>query len=175
MDRGFVKIMLPMPDGTIRTIDIIGPSGCLGILALARQGTQPFRIETLDSVSALAIPADAVRQVLRTTPEFAEKTLSMLVERLEMVTQQLLEMHLGSVSARLAATLLHLARRYGNEVCGAVQIDIPLVQQDLAEMVGANRSTINQWLGWFESLGVITRQGRRIAILDLENLRVKAQ
>jgi CRP/FNR family transcriptional regulator/CRP/FNR family cyclic AMP-dependent transcriptional regulator len=75
------------------------------------------------------------------------------------------------LEGRLVKKLLELAEAHGRPVDGAVEIELPMTQEDLAAMIGATRASVNKLLGWYEDHGAIQRRGRRIAIFDEDRLR----
>ena len=76
----------------------------------------------------------------------------LLAERVERLTEQLSEaLHLG-VDERVARRLTRVAAIYGGVRRGTV---VPLTQQDLAELAGATRPTVNQSLKKLEAVGAV--------------------
>ena len=64
-----------------------------------------------------------------------------LAERVERLTAQLGEALHVAVDERVARRLVRVAGIYGGVRSG---IEVPLTQQDLAELAGATRPTVNQ-------------------------------
>jgi CRP/FNR family transcriptional regulator len=75
------------------------------------------------------------------------------------------------LEGRLAKRLLELAEEYGRPSDGAIEIALPVTQDDLAAMIGVARASVNRVIGAYEDRGLLERRGRRIAILDPERLR----
>lgn len=79
------------------------------------------------------------------------------------------------VHQRLAALLLDLARRLGVETDDGLEIPHWLTHQELADLVGANRSTITTILNdWFYE-GVLADHGRKLTLADASRLREMAR
>jgi len=76
-----------------------------------------------------------------------------------------------SVEERLAHVLLSLRRRHGVREGSNVRIDLPLSQQDLADMIGASRQAVNLKLQKLAKKGLIRVKRSRITILNDERLR----
>jgi len=76
-----------------------------------------------------------------------------------------------SLDERLALTLLDLSENFGvPHLRGAVRLNVPVRQGDLAEMVGASRSRVSEQLSGFMEKHLISLQDRRL-IVDHEGLK----
>jgi CRP-like cAMP-binding protein len=69
-------------------------------------------------------------------------------------------------TARLARTLLDLAERQGKPLAEGVQIDARITQQELAQMTGMSRASVNKllaslisrgWIEWNEGKPIVRR------------------
>ena len=87
------------------------------------------------------------------------------------ITQVVADLTFLDLEGRLAKKLLELAEEHGREVEGAVEIELPITQEDLAAMIGTTRATVNRLLGNLEDRRAIERRGRRILVRDAERLR----
>lgn len=85
--------------------------------------------------------------------------------------QRMADLAYESVEERLAHILLSLGRRHGVHEGKALRIDLPLSQQDLADMIGSSRQTVNRELRKLTDQGFIHEERCRITILDEERLR----
>ncbi len=76
-----------------------------------------------------------------------------------------------SVEERLAHVLLSLRRRHGVREGSNVRIDLPLSQQDLADMIGASQQAVNLKLQKLAEEGLIQVERCKVTILNDERLR----
>ena len=80
------------------------------------------------------------------------------------------------MTGRLAARLTRLAEEQGVAgEDGAVRLDGPFTQADLASMVGRTRQSVNKLLGMFVDDGLIRLERDAIIVLDMEGLRQAAR
>lgn len=70
------------------------------------------------------------------------------------------------VPARLAKTLLNLGSRFGEPVEQGLKVPHDLTQEELAQLVGSSRETVNKALMDFSNRGWIARDGRSIIIFQ---------
>jgi CRP/FNR family transcriptional regulator, cyclic AMP receptor protein len=109
-------------------------------------------------------------------PEMTARVISVLCQRLRWISQNL-EDALGSdVSHRLARKLVNLSKAYGVESeDGSTIIRLKLPQQDLADMVGVTRESVNKHLKTWQDLGWITMKQGHLTISDIGRFRGMAE
>ena len=81
----------------------------------------------------------------------------------------------GPFSGRVAKALLDLADRFGSTTEDGVHVPHDLTQEELAQLVGASRETVNKSLAEFVSRGWIRLEGRAVTLLDVDRLRRRAR
>ena len=64
-----------------------------------------------------------------------------------------------------------MAECQGEPRDGSLVLDLGVTQADLARMVGGSRQSVNQILHSLQGRGLLKLEGRRVAILRLEELR----
>jgi CRP/FNR family transcriptional regulator len=69
------------------------------------------------------------------------------------------------VAARLARILYQLAREQGRAVKDGLRLQLPLTQEELAELITVRRETVSLNFGELEREGVIRRDGRTVIVL----------
>jgi CRP-like cAMP-binding protein len=71
----------------------------------------------------------------------------------------------------VARTILRLVEDETATEDGGHRLTPQLFQSDLAGIVGTTRETLNKWLGFYETQGLIRMEKGRIAILNPDGLR----
>jgi CRP-like cAMP-binding protein len=74
----------------------------------------------------------------------------------------------------LAKQLLGLAQRFGIPENGAMRVRHDLTQEELAQLVGATRETVNKALSDFRDRGWLRVDGKSVLISDSERLARRA-
>jgi len=103
--------------------------------------------------------------------EFSAEVNRLIRERLARITARLDELVFRDVHARLARLLLRLAREFPLDHNGTPGIDVPLTQQDLADLIGSTRESANIAVNDFRRQGLIDIRRRHILIRDSDRLR----
>jgi len=171
LTEGRVKVVLDAETGEEAVIAILGPGECFGELALIDGEPRSATVETLEPVQTLSLSRADFMAVIRENPVVAERMLITLAGMVRRTDESMADLVFLDLEGRLVKKLLELADAHGRDVNGAIEIELPMTQEDLAAMIGATRASVNKLLGWYEDRGAIQRRGRRIAIFDRERLR----
>ena len=75
----------------------------------------------------------------------------------------------------MAKNLLQMAGKFGTRDGGVLRVTHDLTQEELAQLVGASRETVNKALADFASRGWLRLDGKSIIILDPERLARRAR
>jgi CRP/FNR family transcriptional regulator/CRP/FNR family cyclic AMP-dependent transcriptional regulator len=168
---GQVKIMVMADNGEETILHIHGPGECLGELSLVDGAPRSAAAVALDRVEALVLYREEFLALLRQSPAAALAVMSGLAGMVRRLTAQVQDAAALDVPGRLAKKLLELAERHGQATPAGVRIALRLTQQELAQMVGATRVSINQHLGSFQERGLLSMDREGITLLQPEQLR----
>ncbi|HCQ18718.1 MAG TPA: Crp/Fnr family transcriptional regulator, partial [Dermacoccus sp.] len=95
--------------------------------------------------------------------------------RLRRTNEALGDLVFTDVPGRVAKALLDLASRFGRQVDGGVLVAHDLTQEELAQLVGASRETVNKALADFAGRGWLKLEARAVTLLDVERLQRRAR
>ncbi len=168
---GRVKIALRADSGEEAVLAILGPSDCFGELALLDGEPRSATVVALETVETASLARGDLLRCLREHPAAMERLLTALAGMVRRADEGMADLVFLDLEGRLVKKLLELAADQERPADGAVEIELPMTQEDLAAMIGATRASVNKLLGWFQDQGAIERRGRRIAIFDPERLR----
>jgi CRP/FNR family transcriptional regulator, cyclic AMP receptor protein len=97
-----------------------------------------------------------------------------LARRLRHTTDTLADLAFIDAPARVAKQLLELAQRFGIPENGSMRVTHDLTQEELAQLVGATRETVNKALSDFRNRGWIRVDGKSVLISNSERLAHRA-
>ncbi len=103
-------------------------------------------------------------------PRVALRLLDVLCSRIRWVSESYEDVVFKRLPNRLAKKLVLLAETFGEARDGGIRIGLRLPQQELANMVGATRESINKQTRTWEAAGLITYQHGHITVLNLARL-----
>jgi CRP-like cAMP-binding protein len=172
---GSVKIHLQQRDGSEVILAVLRAGEVVGEMSLVDTLGRSATVETLEPTRLLWMDRESFWRCLRTMPAMTYNLVELLSRRLRLADTHIEALASLSVPARIARHLLALAREYGEPADAGVTIPIPLIQSDLAAMVGASRASVNQALGSLRRRGILRTDGaHRITVLDLDALAHRA-
>ena len=172
---GKVKIRQTTAQGRETLITVLGPDDIFGELALFDPDARSSTVTTLTTVQAVTIHRDTLRAWIIEYPEIAEHMLRVLTRRLRRTNNAVSDLVFTDVPGRLAKQLLDLAMRFGSTDGGVLFVDHGLSQNELAQLVGAARETVNKALSEFTQRGWIRQQGKTVFIDEPAKLARRAQ
>jgi CRP/FNR family transcriptional regulator, cyclic AMP receptor protein len=169
--KGKIKISHATADGQEALLAILGKDDFFGELALLDEAPRSASAQALEKTETLTLHREEFLHFLRQNPDFALHVLRTLTLRIRHLNSQVSDTFFLDLPARLARTLLNLARQHGVQTSDGVLIELSLTQTDLAEMTGATRVSINKALGRFRREKWIAVKGRKFTILDEEAMQ----
>src|SRR5712672_3020443 len=172
---GKVKIGRRAPDGRENLLTIMGPSDMFGELSIFDPGPRTSSATTITEVRAVSMDRDALRAWIADRPEIAEQLLRVLARRLRRTNNNLADLIFTDVPGRVAKQLLQLAQRFGTQEGGALRVTHDLTQEEIAQLVGASRETVNKALADFAHRGWIRLEGKSVLISDSERMARRAR
>ena len=161
---GKVKLARHAPDGRENLLTVMGPSDMFGELSIFDPGPRTSSAVCVTEVHAATMNSEMLRKWIADHPEISEQLLRVLARRLRRTN-----------SALVAKTLLQLANRFGTQEGGALRVNHDLTQEEIAQLVGASRETVNKALATFAYRGWIRLEGKSVLIIDTEHLAKRAR
>ncbi|MBN3512158.1 MULTISPECIES: Crp/Fnr family transcriptional regulator [Mycobacteriaceae] len=171
---GKVKIGRKSVDGRDSLITLMGPSDMFGELAIFDPGPRTSTVTALTELKTVVMSRSVLRSWIADRPEIAEQLLRVLARRLRRTNDNLSDLIFTDVPGRVAKQLLYLAQRFGSRDGSALRVDHELTQEEIAQLVGSSRETVNKALSDFAQRGWIRVQGRSILIDNAERLAKRA-
>lgn len=166
LGSGCVKVTAVSAAGYQAVLALRGPGDLLGEQAGLDGGARSATLTALTPVHALRIPAPAFKDAGRDHPAITGAVHQVLSARLRDADRQRTAAGADTLAARLADLLLDLAAAYGRRhASGAVEIGLPLSQDDFAGLVLGSRRTVSRVLEQWRADGWVTT-GRTHVTVD---------
>jgi CRP/FNR family transcriptional regulator, cyclic AMP receptor protein len=171
---GKIKLGRTAADGRENLLAILGPGEMFGELSLFDPGPRTATATAVTDTSVLGLGHDELEPWLTGRPEVAAQLLGALAQRLRRTNEAMADLVFSDVPGRVAKALLDLARRFGVQSEDGLHVTHDLTQEELAQLVGASRETVNKALADFASRGFLRLEARAVVILDIERLSRRA-
>jgi CRP-like cAMP-binding protein len=169
INQGRVGLRVTTPMGDTVTLRILGPGAVFGELALLDPAPRNATVVALERTETLALHRDHFEELRRQHPEVDRILIDSLVAEVRRLSIHLLEALYVPVPRRVELRLVDLVQQYGDGQ--EEHVDIPLTQEDLAELCGASRTTVNKVLRDLEADGLVTMSRGHIRIPEPQHLR----
>jgi CRP/FNR family transcriptional regulator len=173
--KGKIKLTRAAPDGRENLLSVHGPGEMFGELSLFDPVPRTASATAVTAACLAALAHDAVRGWLATRPEVAMHLLAALAQRLRRINDVKADLVFTDVPGRVSKALLDLAERFGVPQPEGIQVNHDLTQEELAQLVGASRETVNKALADFVSRGWIQLSAKSVLVTDPERLRRRAR
>ena len=171
--HGRLKVVSCGPDGRDTVLGIMSEGEVFGEVALIDGGTRSATVTAIETCELLVVDREQFLKLLEESPPLAVKLLVVLARRLRRLSQRSEDAAFLDVPSRLARSLLDLASRFGEKRPSSkdICIQLRLSQQELGELVGATRESVNKHLSDWTRQGFLRLQSGRMIISDIESLR----
>ena len=175
VETGKVKIGRRAADGRENMLSVMGPSDMFGELSLFDPGPRTATATVITEARLASLAHSRLRPWINDRPEIAEQLLRVLARRLRRTNDALADLIFTDVPGRVAKQLLALSERFGSAEPDGLRVHHDLTQEELAQLVGASRETVNKALADFASRGWVRVDSRALTILDGERLARRAR
>jgi CRP/FNR family transcriptional regulator len=172
---GKVKISRAALDGRENLLAVLGPGEMFGELSLFDPGPRTATATAVTESTLASLDHDDLRPLLLDQPAVAVHLLRALAQRLRRTNEAMADLVFSDVPGRVAKALLELSEKFGDVESDGVRVRHDLTQEELAQLVGASRETVNKALSEFANRGWLRLDGRSVLLLDPERLARRAR
>jgi CRP-like cAMP-binding protein len=167
---GKLKLGTSSGDGRENLLSILGPGEMFGELSLFDPGPRTSTATAVTDAKLLSLGHEKVIPWLKQNPEVSLQLLTRLSQRLRRTNEAVGDLVFSDVPGRVAKALIDLGDRFGKTTPEGLLVNHDLTQEELAQLVGASRETVNKALADFAGRGWLKLDGRSVLITDLERL-----
>jgi len=172
---GKMKLTRQAADGRENLLSVIGPGEMFGELSLFDPRPRTSTASAVTDALLVGLKHEALTSWLQEHPEVSLHLLRALAQRLRRANDVTADLVFTDVPGRVAKNLLDLADRFGSKEADGLHVHHDLTQEELAQLVGASRETVNKALADFAARGWLQISARSVLILDAERLRKRAR
>ena len=172
---GKIKLGRTGSAGRENLLAVLGPGQMFGELSVFDPGPRSTTATAVTACELRTLEHDELLPWLTDRPEVAQGLLSQLAARLRRANDVVADLVFSDVPGRVAKQLLELAQRFGDKRDDGMHVHHDLTQEELAQLVGASRETVNKALADFAARGWIRLEPRSVTILDVERVERRAR
>ncbi|TFZ02806.1 Crp/Fnr family transcriptional regulator [Ramlibacter henchirensis] len=152
-------------EGREIAFSLVKPGGLWGLVAVLDGAGAVHETRVSGPTELIVFPTRLVRDMLDRDPALYKPVTQMLCYRLRKAYSAVDDLALATLRQRLARQLCTLATELPAE-----KRHISVTQDELANLVGATRPSVNRELAVLEREGLVERQYGGVTVLDYEHL-----
>ena len=172
---GKLKLGTSSGDGRENLLSILGPGEMFGELSLFDPGPRTSTATAVTDAKLLSLGHEKVIPWLKQNPEVSLQLLTRLSQRLRRTNEAVGDLVFSDVPGRVAKALIDLGDRFGKTTPEGLLVNHDLTQEELAQLVGASRETVNKALADFAGRGWLKLDGRSVLITDVDRLSKRSR
>ena len=168
--EGKLKLGTSSGDGRENLLSILGPGDMFGELSLFDPGPRTATATAVTDARVLALANDQVIGWVTAHPQVSLQLFKRLARRLRRTNEVLADLVFADIPGRVAKAIMDLGERFGTKKDDGLHVNHELTQEELAQLVGASRETVNKALADFAGRGWVRLEPRAVVVLDYERL-----
>jgi len=172
---GKLKLGTASGDGRENLLSILGPGEMFGELSLFDPGPRTSTATAVTDSKLLSLSHEKLIPWLKGNPDVSLHLLARLAQRLRRTNEAVGDLVFSDVPGRVAKALIDLGSRFGKVTDEGLFVHHDLTQEELAQLVGASRETVNKALADFAGRGWLKLDGRAVLITDVERLEKRGR
>ena len=169
---GTVKISVSSPDGRNAILNLINAGDLFGEVAVLDGQARTADAIANTNCEIFVLDRRDFLPFVRSQPELAMRLIELLCTRLRWTSDQVEQVILQDLPGRLASALLGLTDKRKLEPRSQT---IAITQQEISEMVGMTRESINKQLRAWAARSWVRLEHGAIVVLDAASLRELAE
>jgi len=162
---GCLKILTTGKDGRDIVFTLMGPGEVLGEIALLDGEKRSATVVAVEPTELLSLDRRALIPFFDRHPSAVISLASVLASRVRRLSDRAEDRQTMPLPARIAKRLLSLSERHGKRPIVGGPVEVRLSQQDLADLVGTTRESVNKQLRAWQNEGIV-ELGRGRVVLE---------
>ena len=163
VDSGHVGIRITTPGGDAAMVRIVRPGEFFGELALLSEGPRSATAIAIDAAQTLSIARNELEELRRRSAAVNDVIITALATEVRRLAAAQVEAMYLPADKRVSRRLLEAARSFGS----VTPVTVPLTQDEIAQLAGATRPTVNRLLVDARDANAITLSRGRVDVIDL--------
>jgi CRP/FNR family transcriptional regulator len=171
---GVVKLTKTLPDGRQQIVGLLFPSDFLG---RPFGSASPYAAEAATEVELCCHNRRQFEELMHEQPDLKQLFLERTLDEVDAAREWMLLLGRKSAGEKVAALILHIARRLAAAGCASgvgaapMRFDLPLSRTEMADYLGLRIETVSRQLKHLRTAGVIgAGTGRSITLENMAAL-----
>jgi CRP/FNR family transcriptional regulator len=167
---GSVAIVRTAPDGRETILSILKERDFFGEMSIFDTAVRAAEVRTLTEVEVGAVDREDFLALIDRSPRIGRLLVIALSDRLRAANKLISATTSQDIPSRLASLLLNLIQNFGEPAGAGTRISLRLTNQEMANMIGTTRETVNRTLNRFWDERLIDMKTAHVVVLEHEKL-----
>jgi CRP/FNR family transcriptional regulator, cyclic AMP receptor protein len=172
---GSLKITTTGIDGKDVLFSLMGPGEVLGEIAILDNEDRSANAVAVETTELLTLDRRELMPFLESHPRATIGLAAVLATRVRRLSERAEDRQTMPLPGRIAKRLLSLSEQHGKRPIVGGPVEIRLPQQDLADLVGTTRESVNKQLRSWEDQGFLELGRGRVVLKKPEALEAVMQ
>ncbi len=168
---GSVAVVRIASDGRETILSILKERDFFGEMSVFDTSVRAASVRTLTEVEVGAIERDDFLGLIDRNPRIGRLLVIALSERLRAANKLIAATTSQDIRARLAQLLLNLMQNFGEPHESGTRITLRLTNQEMANMIGTTRETVNRTLNRFWDERLIDMRTAHVIVVEPDKLK----
>ncbi|MGA8944006.1 MAG: Crp/Fnr family transcriptional regulator [Thermoactinomyces sp.] len=173
IQSGSIKITRVDNNGNEQVITLLQKGDMFPHVGFFDDSPYPGTAQTITDCKLLAISIKDFDRLLNSNPQMAKSVMKIMARKILQLQSRLQVVISGDVHQKVVMSLLRLVQEYGIVKEDGILISIPLTHQDLANMLGMSRESVNRVLNQLKKEKILNINRKGILIYNLDSLENK--
>ena len=169
--QGLIGLRKLDEDGDTMLVNLVRDGDFFGYGPMQDEGEHETSAEVLKTSEVLFIDLGVFQRLLREIPGLMPRLLRQATRDLTMLENKYLQIATCQAHERLAALLLSFETALNGCLCqGSCSFQLPLLNKDIADLIGIRPETLSRAIGHLKSAGLVEFTGRSVRIPNVAKL-----
>jgi CRP/FNR family transcriptional regulator, cyclic AMP receptor protein len=173
--KGKIRIYKTNPEGEEITLAIATEGDVFGEMAFTGQRLRGAHAMALEPSLVVSLRREDLKELILSKPEVGLRLIERLSERLRLREEQLEDVTLKEVPARLASLILRVLDSEGVKTSEGYKIPTHYTHEQLGSMIGARRVAVTRAFRVLRETGAVEIRERTLHVTNLEILKKVAE
>jgi len=170
---GSVAVVRVNSEGRETILSLLKGNDFFGEMSIFDSVVRSAAVRTVTAAEVAMIDREDFMALLDHSPQIGRLLIIALADRLRAANALIASTTSQDIRSRLAALLLNLMERFGEPAPNGVRIALRLTNQEMANMIGTTRETVNRTLNRFWDERLIDMRTANVVIVEEEKLRAQ--
>ncbi|MBC5824653.1 MAG: Crp/Fnr family transcriptional regulator [Candidatus Eremiobacteraeota bacterium] len=169
--HGNVAVTRVSNDGKETILSILKSGDFFGEMGVLDASPRSATIKALGEAHVAVLARDDFLDLLGKSPQMGVSLVLALSGRLRATNQAMQAAAYQDIRTRLASLLINLQKNFGEQTPAGTRLTLRLTNQEMANMVGTTRETVNRMLNRFWDEKLIDMKTANIVVTDGDRLQ----